>query len=174
MKFVKGFYTNYEKTHIKLLNAIINIKRNEGELTVKNVAKQAGVGLSTAYEHGLQGIIRNLIGKDADEVEDVLKQSNAVSNDELQQWTNKLCKRFGLTVCDTMIYLDMVDDYIEIIGEYDGGCMVVFEVGNPKHFCVTVEKNVLNNRQFVYDTLVKQLGKYKKYMVEIEKEKTGE
>ena len=173
MKFVKGFYVNYKNTQAKLQDAIIDIIKKGDELTVKNVAKQAKVGVSTAYEHGLQGTVRRLVGKDVEEAEEILKELNAVTKEELQRWANKVCKRLGLPSCDTMIYLDMVDDYIEIIGENEGGCMVVFEAGNPKKFCVVVEQKALKKRQFVYNTLLNHLGKYKKYMEEVEEDEKG-
>ncbi len=88
-----------------------------------------------------------------------------VRTEELQEWTKELCKGQGLPVCDTMVYIDM-DDYVGIIGEEDGGCLVVYEVCRPERYCVAVEKSVLQNRELVYDTLQRQIKRYKKFLEE--------
>ena len=86
-----------------------------------------------------------------------------VKSEELQHWLDELCKELGLPACDTIIYTEM-DDYVGIIGEPDGGCLVVYEVANPEKYCVAVEKCVLQNRDFVYKTLKKQIGLYKEFI----------
>lgn len=45
-----------------------------------------------------------------------------------------------------MIYLDM-DDYVGIIDEADGGCLVVYGMDALEKYCVAVETGVLKNRE---------------------------
>ena len=52
--------------------------------------------------------------------------------------------------CDTVREMD---DYVGIIGEADGGCLLVYEVTNPEKYCVAVEQGLLQNRRILYDTL---------------------
>lgn len=72
---------------------------------------------------------------------------------ELQDWTKKFCGELELPVCEAMVHIDM-DDYIGIIGEKEGGCLIVYEADNPEKYCVSVEKSVLReNEGLARDTL---------------------
>lgn len=62
-----------------------------------------------------------------------------------------------------MLYIGM-DEYVGIIGEADGGCLVVYEVADPTKYCVAVEKGLLQNRELVYETLQSQIRRYKELM----------
>ena len=86
-----------------------------------------------------------------------------VKERELHDWTRIFCDEYGLPPCDVMTYIDM-DDYVGIIGEADGGCLIVYEMYNVEKYCVAVEKSLLKNREFVYETLKRQLGKYKDFL----------
>ena len=91
-----------------------------------------------------------------------------VRESELREWIDSFCTEFGLPVCDVMIYIGM-DDYVGIIGEADGGSLVVYEMYNIEKYCVAVEKSLLENRELVYKTLERQFGRYRDF-IEHEKE----
>ena len=167
MKVSKGFYTNYEITHMKIKKAICDIIAEGGDLSVKQVAKRSGIGVTTAYEHKAHHMIKEILNKDSDDVEIALKEVDSVTQNELQNWTDRICKRYKLPKCDVTIFIEM-DEMIGVFGENDGGCMVFYDYSNPGKFCVAVEKDVLKNRQFVYDTLQVHLWNYKKFIDEEE------
>ena len=83
--------------------------------------------------------------------------------EELQEHAQELCKKIGLPACKIMIHIDM-DDYVGIIGENEGGCIVIYEVGHPERYCVSVKNTVLNNKELVYDTLHLQVRRYKEFL----------
>ena len=89
-----------------------------------------------------------------------------VRAEELQTWAEMVCDELGLPTCETMFHIRMIDDYVGITGENDGGCMVIYEMDNPKHYCITVEKSVLQNRQVIKETLERQLTRYKEFIEE--------
>lgn len=86
-----------------------------------------------------------------------------VKLEELQKEARALSEQLGLPACDVMVHIRM-DDYIGIFGEADGGCMVIYEKDNPEKYCVTVPKDVLDNRELVYGTLEAHLWNYKEFM----------
>lgn len=68
MKLIKGYRLNYEATHKKLLDATACIMQEGGELTVRNVAKCAGVCVATAYNHKCPEMIREALGIEEEEI----------------------------------------------------------------------------------------------------------
>ncbi len=88
-----------------------------------------------------------------------------ITIEELKKRADELCKEIGLPECDVMVHIRM-DDYIGMFGEADGGCMVIYEMYNPKKYCVTVPKDVLDDRELVYGTLEAHLWNYKEFMEE--------
>lgn len=73
------------------------------------------------------------------------------------------CEEQGLPSGETMVHVAM-DDYIGILGENEGGCIVIYEIDHPERYCVSVEKSVLQDREFLISTLYRQVLRYKEFM----------
>ena len=58
---IKGYKLNYQLTHIKIKNAIIRVIEKGDKPTVKAVAKEAGISVSTAYSHKCQEMILEIL-----------------------------------------------------------------------------------------------------------------
>ncbi len=163
MKNVKAYYSNYERNHAKIKQALSDIRKEGGELSVKNVSIKANVPINTAYDHGCRQMIKLVLESNEEDVDFVLEAASDVTYDELQKWADKICKRYNLPKCNVTIYIEM-DECVDVIGECDRGSMVFYESYNPKCFCISVFKEALKNRQLVYDTMQEHLWTYKKIM----------
>lgn len=94
----KRYRSNYRLTNDKIKDTVIELIKEKGDTTVREVAERAGVSISTAYDHRCPDMILEMVGM---EYERVKEGEN----------TMKLTIKSGVSTAKAMMYIEnFLDD----------------------------------------------------------------